>query len=61
MKISKALLDILVCPKCKGEIRSTDEGLLCEKCQLLYPIRDGVPVMLIDVARRLENGDKGKV
>ena len=57
MIISKDLLKILACPKCKGALKlkekSTthgDEGLTCDKCKLLYPIIGGIPVMLIDEA-----------
>lgn len=52
MGIQKDLLEILACPKCKGDIRLNDkeDGLVCEKCRLLYPIRDDIPVMLIDEA-----------
>jgi uncharacterized protein YbaR (Trm112 family) len=52
MAINKELLEILACPKCKGDIKLNDkeDGLVCEKCKLLYPIRDGIPVMLIDEA-----------
>jgi uncharacterized protein YbaR (Trm112 family) len=52
MPINKDLLDILACPKCKGEINlNRDEsGLICTKCKLLYPIKDDIPVMLIDEA-----------
>ena len=52
MGIQKELLEILACPKCKGDIRLNDkeDGLVCEKCRLLYPIRDDIPVMLIDEA-----------
>lgn len=52
MAISKELLGILACPKCKGEIRLTDkeDGLICGHCRLLYPIRDGIPIMLIEEA-----------
>lgn len=52
MTISRELLDILACPKCKGNIKLTEkeDGLLCEKCRVIYPIRDGIPVMLIDEA-----------
>ncbi len=55
MSISKELLEILACPKCKGEIRlnETGDGLICEKCRLLYEIRDGIPIMLIDEAKPL--------
>lgn len=49
----KELLDILACPGCKGEIRLTKDknGLVCEQCRLVYEIRDGIPVMLVDEAR----------
>jgi len=55
MSIDKELLDILACPKCKGEIRITEakDGLVCEACKLKYPIRDDIPVMLIDEAQKL--------
>ena len=55
MAISKELLDILVCPKCKGELeyRATESALLCHACRLRYPIRDGIPIMLIDEATPL--------
>ncbi len=53
MSISQELLEILACPKCKGEIHlnETQDGLICENCKLLYEIRDGIPVMLIDEAK----------
>jgi len=52
MVISKELLEILACPKCKGDIRLTgkEDGLICDRCKLLYPIKDGIPIMLIDKA-----------
>lgn len=52
MAINKELLDILCCPKCKGEIRLTtaQDGLVCDTCKLFYPIRDDIPVMLIEEA-----------
>jgi uncharacterized protein len=52
MALSKELLDILVCPKCKGEIFLTrsGEGLVCRACGLFYPVKDDIPVMLIDEA-----------
>jgi uncharacterized protein len=56
MAISSELLEILACPKCKGEVRLTDaqDGLVCASCKLMYPIKDDIPVMLIDEAIRLE-------
>ena len=55
MSISKELLDILACPKCKGEIRlsETEDSLICDKCRLVYEIRDGIPIMLIEEAKPL--------
>jgi uncharacterized protein YbaR (Trm112 family) len=52
MAISKELLDILVCPKCKGDIILLDDetGLVCPACRLKYPVRDDIPVMLVDEA-----------
>lgn len=52
MGISKELLEILACPKCKGDIRINEkgDGLICDACKLLYPIKDDIPVMLIDEA-----------
>jgi hypothetical protein len=56
MAIGKDLLEILACPQCKGEVTLTaaGDGLQCPKCKLLYPIKDDIPIMLIDEARRLE-------
>ena len=53
--IDQALLDILACPKCKKSVQYNKEktALLCEACQLEYPIRDDIPVMLIDEAKSL--------
>ncbi|MBE0575332.1 MAG: Trm112 family protein [Desulfuromonadales bacterium] len=52
MVLSKDLLEILVCPQCKGEIVPDDnhDKLLCHACKLAYPVRDGIPVMLVDEA-----------
>lgn len=50
--IDKEFLEILACPACKGEVR-LDEGstkIVCQACGLRYPIRDGIPVMLVDEA-----------
>ena len=57
MTISQELLDILACPKCKGEnyLNETKEGLICDKCKLLYEIKDDIPIMLIDEAKPIES------
>lgn len=53
--IDEDLLAILACPKCKGGLKYLElqEGLACERCMLLYEIRDNIPVMLIEEAREL--------
>ncbi len=55
MAISEELLEILVCPKCKGDIHlnGKKDGLVCEACKLVYEIRDDIPIMLIDEAKPL--------
>lgn len=55
MGISKELLEILVCPQCKGDVRlnPTKDGLICDRCRLLYEIREEIPIMLIDEAKPL--------
>ena len=55
MAIDRELLEILACPQCKGDIQLSDkgEGLICPKCKLIYPIREDIPVMLIDEAIEL--------
>ena len=52
MAISKELLDILVCPLDKAELKMKPDGsgLKCTQCNRVYPIRDDIPVMLIDEA-----------
>jgi len=57
MALSQELLDILACPKCKGDIHLNDanDGLICETCKLLYEIRDDIPIMLIDEAKPLDD------
>jgi uncharacterized protein YbaR (Trm112 family) len=55
--MDKKLLDILACPKCKGDLRyeEKEQKLICERCKLAYPIKDGIPVMLIDEAEQLHS------
>ncbi|RMF85046.1 MAG: Trm112 family protein [Nitrospinota bacterium] len=62
MPIDKELLEILACPKCKGAIRydAQRDGLICDACRLLYEIRDNIPVMLIDEAKRLDELEEQK-
>ncbi|MDE3128456.1 MAG: Trm112 family protein [Gemmatimonadota bacterium] len=52
MSVARELLQILVCPKCKGELvhRPDDQVLVCPACRLRYPVRDDIPIMLVDEA-----------
>lgn len=56
MAIDKELLAILACPKCKGDIHLSQkgDGLICDACRVMYPIKDDIPVMLIDEAIPLD-------
>lgn len=53
MPISQELLDILVCPLCKADVKLTadGQGLKCGQCHRVYPIKDDIPVMLVDEAK----------
>lgn len=55
MSLSQQLLAILVCPRCKGnlEYREAESSLICAACALRYPVRDDIPVMLLDEATPL--------
>ena len=59
MPIDEKLLEILACPKCKGDIRLKEDqsGLICDQCKLLYPIKDDIPIMLIDEAIKIEKSE----
>jgi uncharacterized protein len=52
MAVSQELLDILVCPLCKATVKLTanGQGLKCVQCHRVYPIKDDIPIMLIDEA-----------
>lgn len=56
MKLDPVLLEILVCPDCKGPLTvdNDNDELICERCGLIYPVRDDIPVMLVEEARRAE-------
>ena len=52
--INKELLEILACPQCKAAVKPDGEKLVCQnpQCGLRYPVRDNIPVMLIDEAEK---------
>lgn len=52
------LLEILACPKCKGDLEyrtEPEEVLVCHSCKLVYEVREDIPIMLIDEARPLDD------
>lgn len=53
------LLSVLACPQCKGELTlaGNEKGLICESCRVVYPIREGVPVMMLEESSPLRSGD----
>ena len=59
LNLSEELLAIIVCPDCHGDLVAVESGsadgsgeLVCQGCGLAYPVRDGIPVLLVDEARR---------
>ena len=50
--IDATLLDILVCPACKAPVRLIEDRVVCQQCRRRYPIREGIPVMLVDEAEQ---------
>ena len=48
--IDQKLLDILACPLCKTQVKQEGDRLVCTQCGRRYPVRDGIPVMLIEEA-----------
>ncbi|MDP6686141.1 MAG: Trm112 family protein [Candidatus Omnitrophota bacterium] len=52
--IDKKLLDILACPACKSDIELRDNLISCTGCKKRYPIKDGIPIMLIEEAVEVE-------
>ena len=61
MGLSKELLEILVCPKCKGRLdyQAEQERLVCGTCRLAYPVENDIPIMLIDTAHTLDEEEIG--
>lgn len=55
--MNESYLKALRCPLCQGELTSQDGGLLCAHDGLLFPIRDGMPIMLIEQAIKVKHAD----
>lgn len=60
--LSQELLDILVCPACKGDLtyEKEPERLICPVCRLAYPVKEDIPIMLPEEAQRLEGAAPGE-
>ena len=58
MAISRELLNILVCPQCRGGLDSAanGSGLVCAACGIKYPVREDIPIMLIEEAEKINEG-----
>jgi uncharacterized protein YbaR (Trm112 family) len=54
--LDKRLLDLLVCPKCRGDLeyKEKDDLLICWRCRLAYPVKDDIPIMLVEEAKMYE-------
>jgi len=52
MNLDPKLLEIIVCPDCHGQLAVQGDELVCQSCRLAYPVRDDIPVLLVDEARR---------
>ena len=52
--LDEELLAILACPACQGDVELKEEKIVCVKCGRKYPVKDGIPVMLVDEAEKQE-------
>ena len=57
--MDKELLNILACPACRGKVELKENRLHCKKCARIYPVRDGIPVMLVEEAQK-QGGNNGQ-
>lgn len=53
MEFDQEMLALLACPKCKGPLQHEGDALICPSCRLMYSIRNGIPVLLVDEAETL--------
>lgn len=60
MAVDKELLDILACPLCKTPVKLQGDRLVCSQCGRRYPIKDDIPVMLVEEAETGEPSSKSK-
>ncbi|MBU5689614.1 MAG: Trm112 family protein [Candidatus Aenigmatarchaeota archaeon] len=60
MPVKKELLEILACPKCKGDVEEKEMFLLCKKCKLAFPVIENIPDMLLDDAWKISKAEKNE-
>ncbi|GAB6269467.1 MAG: Trm112 family protein [Smithella sp.] len=55
MPLNKKLLEILICPKCHGKVHYDEKqnGIICDQCKLLYEVKDDIPVLLVEEAKKI--------
>ena len=55
MPLNKQLLEILACPQCHSKVRLDENmsGIICDKCKLLYEIKNDIPIMLVQEAKKI--------
>lgn len=56
--LDKKILDFIVCPQCKSDLEFDGEFLICKNCQLKYPVRDDIPILLIEEAQKIDQDTK---
>jgi len=56
MPLNKELLEILICPQCQGKVYLDEKlnGIICHHCKLLYEIKDDIPIMLVEEAKKIQ-------
>lgn len=57
--MDKKQVEMIVCPECNGKLKyeKTSKELICEKCNIAFPVVDGIPVMLVEETRKLDSED----
>jgi len=56
MSLNKKLLEILACPQCHGAVRWDEKlgGIICNQCKLLYEVKNDIPIMLLEEAKKIK-------
>jgi uncharacterized protein YbaR (Trm112 family) len=59
--LDKKILDFIVCPQCKRDLKLEGEFLICQNCKLKYPIKDDIPILLIEEAQKIDQDIREEV